>query len=150
MNRQERLFHQNTITITASERLHILIRVIRHALQNLIQIYILPHYYNYNIIHKVMYAHVEMTSQHTVTAAMWSTIKHASLTTGVVIKTQRTSTQDLECSVVTLDLRAPSPSDRKVIQHSRYMLQIALQGTPPCQCDTHGCTYIYTHALVDS
>ena len=50
-----------------------------------------------------------------------------------------------ECIVLSnwITMHPSSPSDRKVIQHSRYMLQIALQGTPLCQCDTH----THTHTL---
>ena len=36
-----------------------------------------------------------------------------------------------------LGQQAPSPCGSWVILHSRYLLQIELQGTPPCQCDTH-------------
>ena len=43
-----------------------------------------------------------------------------------------------QCSVShALGQQAPSPCGSWVILHSRYMLQIELQGTPPCQCDTH-------------
>ena len=51
------------------------------------------------------------------------------------------TTSPQECSAATLCQQAPSPCSKRAIQHSRYMLQIALQGTPPCQCDTHVCTY---------
>ena len=57
-----------------------------------------------------------------------------------------------ECSVITLGKQAPSPCSRWVIQHSRCMMQIALQGTPPCTmyryayataCTKINCVYMY-------
>ena len=52
--------------------------------------------------------------------------------------TYKNTASHQQCSVShALCQQAPSPCGSWVIQHSRYMLQIELQGTPPYQCDMH-------------
>ena len=53
-------------------------------------------------------------------------------------------------SVITLGEQASFLCVRWVIQQSRCMLLTALQGTPPCQCDTHACMHAcVSHYLSD-